>query len=504
LDNYKFKKGVFTMAKSITVVGLGTGTEQQLTLGIWNKIQKAGSFYLRTEHHPVVTYLKEQGVAFQTFDDLYEQHSTFNEVYESIVLKLIQAANDQQGHVVYAVPGHPMVAEYTVVLLKDQCPAHNITLEILGGESFLDQVFLRLGFDPIEGFQLLDASQLQTRDIKAGQHLIFAQVYDQHVASEVKLSLMQFYPDECEIIVGHALGVEGQEEIIKVPLYELDRVQGYGNLSLIWVPQNASDEVRNRTFERLHEIVGILRSPEGCPWDREQTHTSIRNNLIEETYEVLETIDDDDPYAMCEEMGDLLLQVMLHSQMEEEAGAFDVFDVIEEINEKLIRRHPHVFGAAGANNTDEALQNWDAMKREEKLRKGLDPDQSSKLSGIPRDLPAVMKAVKLQKKAAKVGFDWDQLEDVFAKVQEEIVELKEAAAEQNTEHTKAELGDLLFAVVNIARFMKVDPEEALTLTNRKFRRRFEYIENRLQASGKTFEETNLLEMESWWQEAKRH
>jgi tetrapyrrole methylase family protein/MazG family protein len=272
------------------------------------------------------------------------------------------------------------------------------------------------------------------------------------------------------------------------------------------VPRSDKDELRNRTFGRLHEIVQILRSPEGCPWDREQTHASLRNNLIEETYEVLETIDDDDPDAMCEEMGDLMLQVMLHSQMEEETGAFTVYDVIQTLNEKLIRRHPHVFGQIKAEHADEALVNWNAMKDEEKRKKGIDVQQLSVLSGVPRDLPGLMKAWKLQKKAAAVGFDWSDIRDVFGKVEEEMVELKEAMAVHTPEarkHQMEELGDLLFALVNLARFLKIDPEEALVQTNVKFVKRFSYIEQQLRIRGISFDQTDLPEMEAYWQEAKK-
>jgi tetrapyrrole methylase family protein/MazG family protein len=331
-------------------------------------------------------------------------------------------------------------------------------------------------------------------------------VYDTYTASDVKLSLMDVYPDDYPVMVGHALGVSGQEQLVQVPLYELDRVEGYGNLSLVWVPRSEREEIQNRTFGRLHKIVQILRSPEGCPWDREQTHASLRKNLIEETYEVLETIDDDDPDAMCEELGDLLLQVMLHAQMEEETGAFNVYDVVETLNEKLIRRHPHVFGQTKADNADEALVNWNEMKAEEKRKKGIDVQQLSVLSGVPRDLPGLMKAWKLQKKAAHVGFDWSDVREVLGKVQEEMAELQEAMKEERPEgkkHQMEELGDLLFALVNLARFLQVDPEEALALTNVKFVKRFSYIEEQLRLRGISFDQTDLPVMEAYWQEAKK-
>lgn len=495
------------MAGQITVVGLGSGDENQLTLGIWKKLQTAKHVYLRTNRHPVVKLLDEHGIAYETFDGLYESKSSFPEVYDAIADTLLakakELAAESEAGIVYAVPGHPMVAESTVQLLRKRCSSHGIELAVLGGESFLDEAFVRLGFDPIEGFQLLDASSLKRSLLQPELHTVIAQVYDVFTASDVKLSLMEVYPDDYPVVVGHALGVHGEEDIRTVPLYDLDRTEGYGNLSLIWVPRTEQENVRNRTFARLHEIVQILRSPEGCPWDQEQTHQSIRKNLIEETYEVLETIDDDDPDAMKEELGDLLLQVMLHSQMEEETGAFSVFDVVQTLNDKLIFRHPHVFGEAEAGNAGEALQSWEKMKAEEKARKGIDTANVSVLSGVPRDLPALMKAFKLQKKAAKVGFDWDNIEDVYAKIEEELQELKEAAAEGGETERTGELGDLLFAVVNAARFLHVDPEEALAQTNRKFSSRFSYIEDQLRINGRTFEQTSLLEMENWWQEAKK-
>lgn len=494
------------MSAAITVVGLGSGNPDRLTLGIMKTLQGAAKVYVRTLSHPVITALEELGVVMESFDHVYESHDTFPEVYNFIASALIEAAKskDSSSEIVYAVPGHPMVAEATVKLLRERCPEQHITLTVLGGESFLDEAFVRLGFDPIEGFQLLDAAELRSSLIQPQLHTLIGQVYDMFTASEVKLALMEIYPDEYEVIVGHALGVEGEESIVRVPLYELDRIEGYGNLSLVYVPRSGDDGLRQRTFARLHEIVGILRSPEGCPWDREQTHESIRKNLIEETYEVLETIDEDDPEHMQEELGDLLLQILLHSQMEEELGTFTVYDVIQGLNDKLIFRHPHVFGENSAKNAEDALQNWEQMKAEEKRRKGLDPEKSSALDGIPRDLPALMKAYKLQKKASKVGFDWDDINGVFQKIEEELAELREAVAEgQSPEDQALELGDLLFAVSNVARFIKADPEEALTRTNRKFVSRFRYIEEQLEAQGKSVQDSSLQEMESLWQSAKR-
>lgn len=492
----------------ITVVGLGTGDENQLTLGVWRKLEAAGArggaIFLRTREHPMVAMLDHHGLRYETFDAVYEAHEGFDAVYEQIASQLIERAKAaNSGEVLYAVPGHPMVAERTAQLLRERCPAEGVLLTLMGGESFLDQAFLRLGFDPIEGFQLLDGTSLTAGGLNPQLHTLIGQVYDVYTASDVKLTLMELYPDDYPVIVGHALGVAGEERVREVPLYELDRVEGYGNLSLVWIPRTDREDVRSRTFTRLHEIVAILRSPEGCPWDREQTHQSLRKNLIEEAYEVLETIDEDDPDHMREELGDLLLQIMLHSQIEAEDGTFTVFDVIRELNEKLIRRHPHVFGTAQAENADEALGNWQQIKEEEKRRKGIDPDELPLLSGVPRELPGLMKAYKLQKKAASVGFDWGTKEEVLPVVESELAEVKEAIERFGKAEQQEELGDLLFAVVNLARFLKVDPEEAMADANRKFFERFGYIEAQLRLKGKSFDQTDLQEMESLWQEAKK-
>ncbi|WP_166245710.1 nucleoside triphosphate pyrophosphohydrolase [Paenibacillus turpanensis] len=507
------------MTASIHIVGLGSGDPDHLTLGIWRKLQSSGRIFLRTEQHPVVELLREHGVTFQSFDETYEQEGTFQQVYRRIVDQLLQEAGNAGSTepVMYAVPGHPMVAEQTVRLLLEEGPVRGIDVQCEGGESFLDRAFLALRIDPIEGFQLLDATAmggfptienvntesgaLYRGDLQPRRHLLIGQVYDNTVASDVKLTLMEVYPPDYPVKVAHELGVKGKERIETIPLHELDHGQPYGNLSMIFVPGGSDERLRLRHFDRLHEIVAILRSPDGCPWDREQTHASIRRNLIEETYEVLETIDDDDPDAMCEELGDVLLQIMLHSQMEEETGAFTVYDVIQTLNEKLIRRHPHVFGEKSADDAEDALVNWNEIKKQEKADKGVDPAKLSVLSGIPRELPGLLKALELQKKAAKVGFDWDRIEDVQDKVMEEWAELTETLNGDKTKQLE-EFGDLLFALVNLARFLKLDPDEALAAANRKFMTRFSYIEEQLRLKGVDFAETTLAEMESFWQEAK--
>lgn len=484
--------------RKISIIGLGAGDLKQMPLGVFEKLSHAKQVFLRTEKHPVVDELKKRGIPIQSFDEIYLAKETFPDVYETISDQLIEQVMGSEGEILYAVPGHPMVAEKTTQWLLKKGSDNGIAVEVIGGQSFLDAMFTALKIDPVEGFALLDGLTLKASDINLRLHLIITQVYDQLSASEVKLTLMEVLPDEYPITLVVAAGVEGEQQIHSMPLYELDHLQGTFNLAAIYVPPVREENLLNRQFSQLREIIRILRSPEGCPWDREQTHQSIRKNLVEETYEVLETIDDNDMEAMCEEIGDLLMQVMLHAQIAEDEGDFTVEDVIFGLNEKLIRRHPHVFGEVQADTSAQVVQNWEQIKAKEKEEKG--QERKSHLSGIPRDLPALMYAYKLQKKAAHVGFDWDNVQDVYNKVDEEYLEVKEAA---NKEELREEMGDLLFAVVNLARFLKIDPEEALALTNKKFTRRFHYIEERLAEQGKEFATTTLDEMESYWQEAKQ-
>lgn len=482
--------------KKIIVLGLGSGTLDQMPIGIYRQIKKAKQLFFRTACHPVVQELAEEGIGYHSFDEVYEAHQQFADVYEEICQRLLSLA--EKDTVVYGVPGHPLVAEKTVQLLLEKGPRQGIEIEIIGGQSFLDAVFTALKIDPIEGFILLDGSQMEGVSLHPKSHLLICQVYDAFTASNVKLTLMELYPDEYPVTVVTAAGIPGEERIETLPLYELDRLAGYSNLTTVYVPPTTEDVVLNRQFWRLREIIRILRSPEGCPWDREQTHQSIRKNLIEETCEVLETIDENDPEAMCEELGDLLMQILLHSQMAEEEGYFTIDDVIATLNEKLIRRHPHVFGQMGASDAEEALQNWQAIKAAEKKAKGI--ETRSLLDGLPPELSALLTARKLQKKAASVGFDWDSIRQVKKKVIEEWREFNRATTDEDRVE---EFGDLLFALVNLSRFVNIDPEEALTLSNVKFKRRFAYIEKKFQEAGKSLEDSTLEEMEEVYQEGKR-
>lgn len=248
----------------------------------------------------------------------------------------------------------------------------------------------------------------------------------------------------------------------------------------------------------LVDIMALLRSGNGCPWDREQTHESLKRYMIEETYEVLEQIDKKDSTKLCDELGDLLLQVVFHAQISTENGEFDMGDVITGICRKLISRHTHVFGEAKADTSEKVLENWEEIKKREK---GIE-NHTGVLKDVPSNLPALMRSFKVQQKAAQVGFDWDRVEEVIAKVDEEIQELKDVYKSNNMERITDEMGDVFFALVNLSRFLKVQPELALTGTTNKFIKRFEYIESESLKNGKKLEEMNLAEMDELWNKAK--
>jgi MazG family protein len=253
-------------------------------------------------------------------------------------------------------------------------------------------------------------------------------------------------------------------------------------------------------FQRLVEIMARLRSSAGCPWDREQTFDTIKPYLLEETYEVLDAVDAQDWQALAEELGDLLLEVVFLAQIAAERELFHVGDSLDLIHAKLVRRHPHVFGTAKADTPGEVKRRWDQIKAEERERKG--QGGAGLLAAVPRKLPALVEAAQVASRAAEVGFDWQNADQVLAKLDEELAELAEARQRAAPDEMESEIGDLLFVLVNLARFLKVDPEQALRRTNRRFRQRFGYLERKLAAQGKSLTEATLDEMEALWQQAK--
>jgi tetrapyrrole methylase family protein/MazG family protein len=479
----------------ITLLGLGPGDPAKLTREAWDLLASADHVWLRTVQHPIVASLPP-ALIIHSFDDLYENSESFEDVYSAIVEKVLELGKSAQG-VIYAVPGDPFVAEATCPEIAQGAQNLGLPLKIINGLSFLEPVFTALRLDPFPHLILMDAIELSQAHIPIfplDMPVLVAQVYSRLVAAEVKMTLNTIYPDEHPVRLVHAAGTK--EEIIEdLLLYEIDRSEHIGLLTVVYVPPLGE----GTSFEAFQEIVAHLRAPDGCPWDREQTHKSLRTHLIEEAYEVLAAMDSGNSAEMAEEFGDLLLQIVLNAQIAGEDGEFTMADVLKGIYNKIIRRHPHVFGDVTLDGVQGVLKNWEKLKAVERANSH-EPEKGL-LDGVPLALPALTQAQEYQDRAARVGFDWKEVNGVLDKIAEEIQEVREVT---NQEELIAELGDLFFALVNLARWKKVDAESALRGTNIRFKQRFAYVEMGAKKQGRKLSEMSINEMEGLWQEAKRH
>ncbi len=475
----------------ITVIGLGPGAPELLTRAAWDTLSQTDVVWLRTARHPVVPYLP-QGPVVHSFDDLYEKADSFENVYAAIVEKVLELGSRQEG-VVYAVPGHPLVGESTVTRVLQEARAAKIPVRIVPGLSFIEPTLTALSLDPLDGLQIVDALDLVGAYypiLNPDVPVLVAQVYSRAVASELKLVLMDVYPDEHPVALIHAAGTSA-EAVVWGPLYEIDHGDATP-LTSLYVP--ALPPIGG--FEHFQETVAHLRSPEGCPWDREQTHATLRASLLEETYEVLNAIDTDDIDALREELGDLLLQVVLHVQIANEEGEFQMADVIAGIDAKLKHRHPHVWGDVRVAGAQEVTVNWEIIKRQERADNGA--AQRSLLDGVPRALPALAQASAYSSRAARVGLDWMSTDAVIEQTKQ-ILDLLRMA--QTPEVQAEALGDLLFVIGKWSRRLDLDPEGALREANARFARRLRYVEQATRQKGLTLEVLSAEEKARLWDEA---
>lgn len=353
------------MTNKITVVGLGNYGIEDLPLGIYKFLKKQTLVYTRTFDHPVIQDLTMEGINIESFDQEYKNHDAFQNVYEAIVSKLINTAKD--NNIVYTVPGHPRVAETTTVYLEQYAQKHSdIEVEILGGKSFIDDIFEAVKVDPNDGFTMLDATDLQKEKLNIRTHTLITQVYSAMVAGDLKVTLMERYSDDQLVYI-----VDGARNnyanVIKTPLYEIDHHdEVFNNITSVFIPKVEIEETYFGVFNYAVGIIDHLVDDEkGCPWDKVQTHHTLKRYLLEETFELFEAIDNEDDWHMIEELGDILLQVLLHASIGKKEGYMDINEVIQSLSEKMIRRHPHVFGDAKAE-TEEDLKNiWSNAKSKE-------------------------------------------------------------------------------------------------------------------------------------------
>jgi tetrapyrrole methylase family protein/MazG family protein len=463
-----------------------------LTRQAWQVLNAAEELYLRTGDHPITDHLPERAT-IKTFDDLYQSEDDFESVYQGIVTQLLELAK-QPGGVTYAVPGDPTVGEATVSALSNAAKANGLSVELIHGISFVEPCLEALGLDALDGLYIGDALDLARRNhppFPPDTPALIGQVYSSMLASDVKLTLMNQYPDDHKVVLLH--NISSQDAVREsVYLHQIDRSQIIGNMTTLYLPPLSAQSA----FENFQETVAHLRAPNGCPWDRQQTHESLRTHLLQESYEALQAIDVGDMLALREELGDLLLQIVLQAQIATEQGDFSMAEVIAGIQAKIIRRHPHVFGDLEMADVEGVLHNWEALKAAEREGEG---EQKGLLDGIPVGLPALTQAAEIQDRVRRVGFDWPEIEGVLAKIQEELHEVQQA---EELETRSDEIGDLLFAVVNYARWLSIDPEAALREANQRFRQRFRALEEGAKDEGRSLSEMTLEEMDDLWEAAK--
>ena len=422
---------------TITILGLGPGNPNALTLQARDVLEHADEIFLRTREHPTVGALPPH-LKVHSFDHLYETLNDFDAIYSAIATEIV--ARGERGDVLYAVPGNPLFGESSVQKILALARAKEIATRLIAGLSFVDAACAALALDPLaRGLQVADATDLARQHfphLDPDQPVLVGQVYSRAVASDCKLTLLALYPPDHPVTRVEAAGTL-QQNVETIALAELDRTEAFGLLTTLYVPPLPLASSVNA----LAEVIARLRAPDGCPWDREQTHQSVRKDFLEECYEVLETLDEGDVPHLREELGDLLFHVLFQAQIASESGEFLLTDVTADIAEKLIRRHPHVFGGVAAKDADAAIESWESVKRRENGGK------AKPASSISRGLPALARAQKLARRR-KVSAD---LHDVSVRV-EKLPRVRD--------RQKA-LGEILFALAAYAGEKHLDAESAL-------------------------------------------
>ena len=468
------------MKKTLTIAPLST--PETMTKAAWQAVRSAPALYLQTREHPSARPVLEAGLSFISMDDLYGEALDYDALNASIADRLTSG-----GSAVYAVMGGGCFAQLSCI--REACEKRGFELILLPGVSYT-----QAAFPEAQAGQVYTANGLP-QDLDTGAPLYISELDNPLLAGEVKLKLQRFYPDDYLVTLA-VQQPSGEYAKRTLPLYALDREKGFFASTVLFVPPLPFERKQTYGYEDLLTVMRRLRAPDGCPWDREQTHESLKKDIREECYELLDAIDEGSDEHMIEECGDLLMNVLFHPIIAEEQGRFDDRDVTTEIVRKLIYRHPHVFGTVHVSSSEEVLKNWDALKQKEKGQQSV----TATLNSVPRSFPALLRCEKVQKKARKVGFDFDTAADAFYKIGEETEELREAMA--SGQDIEQEMGDLLFAAMNVCRLLGLDGEETLHKATDKFIRRFEQMEKNIDTAGKKLEQMTLAEMDEFWEKAK--
>ena len=468
------------MKKTLTIAPLGT--PETVTLAVWKAVESAPTLYLQTRDHPSARPVLEAGLPFISMDDLYIASSDYDELNHAIAKRLTDG-----GSAVYAVMGSGCFSQLPCI--REACAQSGFQLVLLPGLPYY-----QAAFPEAEKGQIYAANDLPP-EVRTDDPLFIYELDNPLLAGDVKLKLQRFYPDDHPVILA-VQQADGSYIRRCVPLYDLDRQKGFFASTVLQVPALAFEQKQSYGYEDLVYILRRLRAPDGCPWDREQTHESLKKDLREECYELMDAIDEGSDEHIVEECGDLLMSVLFHPLIGEEQGRYDDRDVTTGIVQKLIYRHPHVFGNIHAATSEEVLKNWDALKQKEKGQQSV----TDTLRSVPRSFPALLRCEKVQRKARKVGFDFDTAEDAFYKIGEEAEELRQAMKEGKG--IEKEMGDLLFAAMNVCRLLGLDGEETLHKATDIFINRFERMEKNVENVGKKLSDMSLSEMDRYWEIAK--
>lgn len=482
----------FPSHPGITILGLGPGNPGMLTRQVIQVLESCTELWVSTRQHPALEGLPT-GLHIHTFE-LLDPQVPYSSIRSATIEKILELGQRSQG-VVYAVPGHPATSDPILSEISRRAQQIGLPVQVLAGLSFLEPVLNAIGLAASPGMCLMDAKELVDAHVPpfpTSLPALITQLDSSQLASGVNRILRTLYPDGHLVFLVHRPGTD-QELVEKTTLGQTDLSAQIGPLTTLYVPALGSAT----SFEALFEVVAHLRAPDGCPWDREQDYLSLRPHLLEETYELLSALDAGNKPAMREELGDLLMQVLMYAQIASEYGDFNIADILTTIHTKLVQRHPHVFGDEIVEDVDGVLKNWEKIKAAERQANG--KTAASMLDGVPLALPALVQADQYVKRAARVGFDWPNISRVRAKVEEELAEVDET---QDPIQLAVELGDLLFAVVNLARWHKVDPEGALREANARFRGRFNRVEALARQQNRPVSGMTVAELEELWQIAK--
>lgn len=457
----------------ISIVGLGYGSIDDLTIKTFKMLKEAKNVFVNNLEYSIVNSLKEEGVVFKDYKELLVNIEKYSELDENTV---------------YAVWGNTFENDEVIIRFKEKNINYNL-YEGYGIEAFLERCIGEKVGDIIT----LNPCNISKWNIDKRKSFIITDLISEKDINKVKSELLKVYYKDTDIY--HIKAGSNKIEA-KYRIDDIDKIEGLDEQSLIYVKENSKGK---KDIHDLMAVIEVLRGENGCPWDKEQTHDSIKKDIVEESYEVLDAIDNENVEGIIEELGDVLFQVLFHASLGREEEEFSLLDITDGISNKMIYRHPHVFGNTSVNSTEEVLVNWDELKKNEKNFESL----SDELTGVAKALPALIRAKKIQKKAKKVGFDWDDVSGAFDKVKEELNEVIDVYKEGKVSRIKEEIGDLLFSCVNVSRFLSVDPEEALNLTTDKFINRFSYIERRAKELSSNLEEMSLEDMDKLWDEAKK-